>query len=413
MATNPLIALSIKQPDVAGSFLKGQQSAMDQQNAAQDSQYRNRLLDLKEQEFATQQEAAGLKNQESRLDINSAQRKIMAQSAADMAMEMDPFVKSGDYQSALRVLDNTHRSLLDQGIKAQDPTALREALQSGNGELVSSINKSVLDRAEKFGVITRVKSDSAPKNVQTAEWYMTATPEQREAYDRANRVGDQGMTEYQRAMIDAQNRRADATRDNKVPAGYRTSQTDPNQLEYVPGGPADPAVNQKQAMASEDERKAAGWFNQANKAFADMTDAMALEKGAASPGLIESTPLLPQAFKNWSKSDARQKYSQAASAFSEAALRAATGAGINNEEAAQKIAELTPQLGDSDALIQQKNASLKMYLDSLQQRAGRALPAGTVNNADAGANARTVVRTGTSNGRRVNQYSDGSIEYAD
>ena len=65
---------------------------------------------------------------------------------------------------------------------------------------------------------------------------------------------------------------------------------------------------------------------------------------------------------------------QGARSLSEAALRAATGAGVNYEEARQKIEELTPVYGDKPAVIKQKLDSVKVYLDSLKSRAGRALP---------------------------------------
>lgn len=130
------------------------------------------------------------------------------------------------------------------------------------------------------------------------------------------------------------------------------------------------------SAASEDERKAAGWLSQADKAYADMLDARKSDPKASKPGLIESLPGLPEAVKNVSRSDGRQKFNQAASAFSEASLRAATGAGVNQEEALQKVRELTPQWGDSDAVIEQKTKSQQMYLDSLHKRASRAAPVG-------------------------------------
>lgn len=56
--------------------------------------------------------------------------------------------------------------------------------------------------------------------------------------------------------------------------------------------------------------------------------------------------------------------------MSESLLRAATGAGINKMEAEQKVAELTPQFGDSDAVIKQKMAAIPIYIESLKMRAG-------------------------------------------
>ena len=68
----------------------------------------------------------------------------------------------------------------------------------------------------------------------------------------------------------------------------------------------------------------------------------------------------------------RQRYAQPAAAFAEAPLRAATDAGVTIDEAKQKIAELTPQRGDSEDVIKQKRASQRVYLDSLEARAGGA-----------------------------------------
>jgi len=61
---------------------------------------------------------------------------------------------------------------------------------------------------------------------------------------------------------------------------------------------------------------------------------------------------------------------QGASSLSEALLRAATGAGINQYEAEQKVAEITPKYGDSDEVVAQKMAAVPLYLESLKLRAG-------------------------------------------
>lgn len=128
------------------------------------------------------------------------------------------------------------------------------------------------------------------------------------------------------------------------------------------------------AAPTEDERKAAGWKSQMDKAISDMDAATKLQSDADIPGYVESIPLMPDVAKNASRTPARQKFVQASGAFAEAALRAATGAGINESEAKQKIAELTPQLGDSKEVRAQKRESLYMYLDSVTKRAGRAIP---------------------------------------
>ena len=126
---------------------------------------------------------------------------------------------------------------------------------------------------------------------------------------------------------------------------------------------------------TEDQAKATGWLAQARYARKNMLDAMASTPGAAEPGLNDVVAAIPSfgaggAVANMLRSDDRQKFIQAASSFSEATLRAATGAGVNKDEAAQKIKELTPVFGDSDAVIKQKMDAQDMYLKSLEVRAG-------------------------------------------
>lgn len=122
---------------------------------------------------------------------------------------------------------------------------------------------------------------------------------------------------------------------------------------------------------TEDQGKAAGWLIQATQAFDNMKAASSTDKNAKNMGFGEK--ILPEDFGgNWSRSATRQQYLQGASSLSEALLRAATGAGVNKDEAQQKIREITPQLGDSDDVITNKEAAIPLYIESLKVRAGRA-----------------------------------------
>jgi hypothetical protein len=130
---------------------------------------------------------------------------------------------------------------------------------------------------------------------------------------------------------------------------------------------------------TEDQGKATGWLVQADNAWKNM-QAVALDKsgnikGAAKPGFNDALAAIPsfgatEGIANMLRSEDRQKFMQASSSLSESLLRAATGAGVNKEEAAQKIRELTPVIGDSNAVIQQKMAAVPLYLESLKVRAG-------------------------------------------
>ncbi len=130
---------------------------------------------------------------------------------------------------------------------------------------------------------------------------------------------------------------------------------------------------------SEDQNKAAGWTMQAQNALTTMHDSLARDPEAAKPGFFETAakkfgqPGEDVAYA--SMSPQRQRFTTAASSFSEAVLRAATGAGVNYQEAVQKVNELTPRWGESQEAIDDKAGRTDMYLQSLALRAGRALPA--------------------------------------
>lgn len=141
-------------------------------------------------------------------------------------------------------------------------------------------------------------------------------------------------------------------------------------------GPVNPKASTSQP--SEDERKAAGWFLQADNARRNIENIIAKNPRAAYPSVAERvagvTPVFGEDIANTLRSEERQRFVQAAGSMSEALLRAATGAGVNESEARQKAAELTPQLGDKPGTVQQKMAAYQVYMDSLKARAGRALP---------------------------------------
>lgn len=138
---------------------------------------------------------------------------------------------------------------------------------------------------------------------------------------------------------------------------------------------------QGKSSATEDQGKAGGWLAQANNAWSNMQKAMQSDSGAASPGVgdaVSGIPFMGAAGRSMMGAN-RQKFNQASSSLSEALLRAATGAGINKDEAAQKVAELTPQFGDGEDVVAQKMASIPIYLKSLEVRAGpvaRKVPGG-------------------------------------
>ena len=140
--------------------------------------------------------------------------------------------------------------------------------------------------------------------------------------------------------------------------------------------------------ATEDERKAAGWLAQASTAWANMQKAMGgvdpktgkfTNPDVAMPGIPDAIAAIPsfglgEVVGNAMRSPARQQFNQASSSMGEAILRAATGAGVNQDEAKQKARELTPVFGEDPSTTEQKMRAIPIYLESLKARAGRAAP---------------------------------------
>jgi hypothetical protein len=126
---------------------------------------------------------------------------------------------------------------------------------------------------------------------------------------------------------------------------------------------------------TEDERKAAGWLSSAIDAYNNMADAVTEKKDANEPGYLEAmaSSVGMEGAANAFRSSSRQKFYTAASALSEAALRAATGAGYNMTEYRNTINRFTPTLTDSNEVLRQKLSSARRFIESLRPRAGRAL----------------------------------------
>jgi len=134
------------------------------------------------------------------------------------------------------------------------------------------------------------------------------------------------------------------------------------------------------AQPTEDERKAAGWYFQADNAVRNIQQILGTNPGASSPSVPERivgfVPGVGEDIANTLRPADRQRFVQASSSMAEALLRAATGAAITRQEIEQKQRELVPQIGDSSQVIKQKLDSYKVYMDSLRSRAGRAMPGG-------------------------------------
>ncbi len=217
----------------------------------------------------------------------------------------------------------------------------------------------------------------------------TAETKEKEAFARS--AQNEIMNQLKLMGIQVQQQGVNARAANgpqRAPAGYQWSTTPDGQaaLTFIPGGPADP-VTKASGTPSEDERKAAGWYFQADNARGNMENVVKRNSAAAYPTIAERgagvIPLFGEDIANKLRPEDRQMFVQASGSMAEALLRAATGAGVNESEARQKVAELVPQLGDKPGTVKQKTNSYGVYMSSLQARAGRALPKNAADGADA------------------------------
>ena len=161
----------------------------------------------------------------------------------------------------------------------------------------------------------------------------------------------------------------------ETPTGYvRVGKDNTSIPVMAPGGASQ--LQGKGSNMTEDQGKATGWLVQAETAYKNMLsagfDKDGKPKSAAYPGPVDAISMIPGIGgpANYLRSADRQKFMQASSSLSEALLRAATGAGVNKDEAAQKVRELTPVFGEDESTTAQKMASIPLYIESLKVRAG-------------------------------------------
>lgn len=131
------------------------------------------------------------------------------------------------------------------------------------------------------------------------------------------------------------------------------------------------------------------------------------EVGAEVAGAL---PFVGKVAKRSLESPNRQLYRQAQENWVTANLRKESGAVIGAEEMQNEIVKYFPQLGEGPEVIAQKADARRIAEEGMKSNAN--FPAERKAEEKASAQTRRVVRTGTDkSGKKVIQYSDGSIEY--
>lgn len=241
--------------------------------------------------------------------------------------------------------------------------------------------QEAIAKADKAEAEARVKMETATDDIAKAK----ATRQFEEAKARKEKV--QADTELQTRLSDIGFKQAQINK-FKVETRNLDTQGKMLSLDFQAALQGLPLPSKKTegggGAATEDERKAAGWLAQATNAYNNMLGAMYTKEGkttgAEKPGVIESAlgtlPFIGEGSAALARGTDRQKFTQAASSLSEALLRAATGAGVNRDEAKQKLEELTPLFTDDADTRKQKLEAIPVYLESLKARSGRAAPSG-------------------------------------
>lgn len=193
------------------------------------------------------------------------------------------------------------------------------------------------------------------------------------ATSASNNANTVGATLRGQNLTDARAR--ETAEAGRIPAGYRRA-ADGTGLEFIPGGPADPAAAKK-AAPTEFQGKSAIFGGRAQEADRILS-ALGTDfspAGINAKNAVGGAPLIGGALEagaNAMLSDKSQKAEQAQRDFINAVLRLESGAAIGKDEFANAKKQYFPQPGDSDEVIAQKDANRKMEIQGLLGNAGNA-----------------------------------------
>lgn len=166
-----------------------------------------------------------------------------------------------------------------------------------------------------------------------------------------------------------------------TPSGYRLA-ADGRNLEFIPGGPADPAVKPKgRDKFTEVQSKAANFGNMMVKAEGELEAAMPKGPngkpgpvtnpknifGAARDGLV---PL--EGVRNMMRPDQTQAYEQSAQQWIRAKLRKESGAAIGKDEMQQEFLTYFPQYWDGPETIRRKALAREEATKGMKAESGGA-----------------------------------------
>jgi hypothetical protein len=369
---NPLNALA------QAYQIKGYQAQMDKADRAEQQQ--NKLLQLVGSPEFSRMDAQGKAGALQGVgDFENAGRVITSAAAAnkdqreaekvELAMAIDRYQQSSGAFAEIAKNPAAAQQILGQMVQAKviDPKYAQQVLTSasqaqdpaqfwmqGANAAISAKDKLTLQMQQRGQDITR--QNSIDSNATSA----------------ANNANTVGATLRGQNLTDTRAR--EANQNGRIPTGYR--QTADGTLEFIPGGPADPAAA-KRAAPTEFQGKSAIFGSRAQEADRILSG---LGTDFSSAGInaknaVGGTPLIGGALEagaNVMLSDNSQKAEQAQRDFVNAVLRLESGAAIGKDEFNNAKKQYFPQPGDSAEVIAQKAANRKLQIQGLLGNAGNA-----------------------------------------
>ncbi|WP_156909217.1 hypothetical protein [Ottowia thiooxydans] len=313
----------------------------------------------------------------------------------------DAQVASRSLLNGPRVFNRRGFSGAPPNIAAEEASALMRNQAAAEGGAQASRSNGEIEVLRQKGALNQTMMQQAGENQRS----LAKTILQQQTANRTERhLQEQEEIARQRLTLDSV-RAANAG----LPAGYRRT-SDGKSLEAIPGGPADSAV--KDGKLNDVQAKALQ-FGARMRQAGETLDTLA-SNGISQPSFAKraADAVGLGVVANWTQSPQQQQVEQSQRDFVNAVLRRESGAAISNAEFDNARQQYFPQMGDSPQVIEQKRrnrdlatrgilAEVPNQEARLQQLQGNEPLQ------------RTLVRSGTFNGRRVTQFSDGSISYAD
>lgn len=240
-------------------------------------------------------------------------------------------------------------------------------LQNVDGKLMA-FDKNALKGGEVFGT------------------GMTPAEKQRLEMD-AKRLG----MDVERLGMERKRLGMEARRLNISEAEFQRGQYDRMENEdgvfYVPKVPGLPAIpvagpggtplkGKAPPKPTEGETNAAGFAGQMENAEAIIKALPAGSQPGAGSAIFGSVPFLGGVFERGVQSAPTQQYKQAADAWIRAKLRKESGAAIGKDEMEKEYQTYFPQIGDTEAVITQKQKSRQIATEAMKKSAGRSYGGG-------------------------------------